>query len=347
MARRRHRRNPLAQFGYPGTHWLRQQALQLAQAGAPTQRSIRHEYGQQMGDVEGFTNALVSLLQGGTRQANQAFNPAIHQQRQIDQAAQDRLAALGPEYANLGAATAEGPLSDLISNRASARSYASRAPGIAASAGALQASGVADARTEALRQRAEGISQALPAIYNTLQQQALAQAQSNRDYSLQNRQFRYGKRQAVQDRAFQERQFAEQTREFNVQQKLARKQFIADQKASLQKSPYTPSQISAFRATASGETAKAINAGVGPQQFIDELIQAGVPREVASQSAAYAYGRFADRVVRSGNVPQFLEQNPVRGRAFSAYQAWVKQLQHMYGGKKRKRRAGQGFNPGR
>jgi len=304
----------------------RREARRIAGAAVPTKRSIYRQYGRAIDDVTGFTQALVSLLRDS---GPNPYKEAIAGAQDINEAGMQRLAALGVDPAagaTLGAGQDQS-LEGLLERSAAEGAYTRRQPGIAASQGALAQQGLVQGRQDALHERADAFRSAYV--------QAIEQVKAN---AFQHQQFREQKREADRNFAFQQQQFAEQQRQFDAEQKRLRDQYAAEQQAALQKSPYTAAQISAFRATTSEQVVNAINAGVGPQKFINDAIARGIPREVAAQTAAHAYGNFADRIVSMGNIPQFMQQNPQRGRAFMAYQAWIKQLQNMYGKKKKKPR---------
>jgi hypothetical protein len=322
----------------------RKEARRLAGAAVPTIASINRQYGRAMDDVGGFTDALVAMLRDS---GPNPYHAAIAGARDIQEAGMQRLADLGVDpgaTATLGAGQDQS-LEGLLARGAAEGAYTRRQPGIAASRGALAQQGLVQGRTDALHERADAFRSAFTQAIEQVKANAFAHQQfkaqrkdANRNYALQQQQA------ATQASQFQQSQ-AEQIREFDADQKRLREQYIQDQKAALQKSPYTASQISSFRATTVEQAHNAILAGVAPQKFINDAISRGIPREVAAQSAAFVYGQMADRVIATGNVPQFLDQNPKQGFAFRAYQAWIKQLQNMYG--KKKKKPGQGFNPAR
>jgi hypothetical protein len=329
MARRR-RRNPLGAFGYPGDSYLRRQAALLAGASLPSEGSINRQYGAQLNDVRGFTQALVGLLRDAGPDAGAAYDPAIAQQRGINTAAQARLAEFGPEYANLGAATAEGPLSGLLERQAASQSYASRQPGIAARAGALQGQGVLSARQEALTARGEQFHQALPGLFYQLQQNAQGQANTNRQFS------------------FEQAQAREQRRQFDVEQQRLRDQFAAEQSAAAARgtSRWTPTQINNFAKQANQGASSAADHGVGPQQFIREAVDNGIPRWVAQNAVMRIYPRYrkyaGEGGGKYGGFGGLFSAPSSRAMAYSQFERWVKAQGRGRKRGKRGRRTGAG-----
>ena len=187
----------------------------MAQASLPTRGSIYRQYGRAIGDVEGFSRALVSLLREEAPGITRGYDEAIGQQRAVNTAAEGRLRALGPEYAVAPGAAGDAGMSRLLAQRAAAGSYAGRQPGIAASRGALAGSGLVNARGEALRQRAEAFR---PAFYNALQQvQQAALARATAGASI----------------AQSDRSFAEQVRQFNAQLRAQQERDLAESYGAL------------------------------------------------------------------------------------------------------------------
>ncbi len=184
-------------YGFPSEAALAARAMRLAEASVPTPGSIRRRYDRPIGDVGGFTQALVALLRGSS--PGSSYDEAIAGQRSTNEAAQARLAALGPEYAGAGVAAgsaADSGLSRLLASKAGATAYGAKQPGIAASRGALAQTGLVNAREEALTQRTEGLRSAFLQAYEQVRQNALSLAtanasihQSDRAFNEQMRQF--------------------------------------------------------------------------------------------------------------------------------------------------------------
>lgn len=210
MARKRRQRG-LGYWGYPNPRELRRDALALANASLPSAQSINRQYGRALGDVRGFTDALVDLLEGSSGRAAGAYDESIRQQRGVNEAAAARLAELGPEYAGAGVATGaagDSALSRLLGGRASAARFGAAQPGIAGARGALGVTGLVNARTEAHRERNEALRGQFMQALEQLRSQALAEAAFNRESFEGDRSFREARRQFNVQTAQRERELA-------------------------------------------------------------------------------------------------------------------------------------------
>jgi hypothetical protein len=172
----------LYDYGFPSDQALIQQALGLARAGVPTRRGIRREYGRAIGDVSGFTKALIGLLRqddiGG------AYTKPLAEEQSARAAAAARLGALGPEYAGAdiaAGAAGESGLSLLRANQGAASAYGRKQPGIAGARGALGILGLVNARTDALSKRREDIGSNFAQALQQARSAALQQASTNAD----------------------------------------------------------------------------------------------------------------------------------------------------------------------
>jgi hypothetical protein len=172
----------LYDYGFPSDQALIQQALGLARAGVPSRRGIKREYGRAIGDVSGFTKALIGLLRqddiGG------AYAKPLAEEQSARAAAAARLASLGPEYAGAdiaAGAAGESGLSLLRANQGAASAYGRKQPGIAGASGALGILGLVNARTDALSKRREDISSNFAARLADVRNQALQIASTNAD----------------------------------------------------------------------------------------------------------------------------------------------------------------------
>jgi hypothetical protein len=181
----------LAQYGFPSQKAMIRRALGLASASVPTTGSIRRQYRQASGDVAGFTKALVDLLKAQSVAPGGAYADSIAQERGVNEAAQARLGALGPEYAVSAGASGDTQLSHLLAGQASAGEYGARQPGIAASRGVLSQLGLTNAQSEALKQRREALRSAFVQAYDQVRSQALAEA----SFGLSAAQFQEGTRE--------------------------------------------------------------------------------------------------------------------------------------------------------
>jgi hypothetical protein len=203
----------------PGGGQLRRQARQIAAASVPTRRSITRQYGREQADVGGFTRAVLTLLGQGPG-VGAAYAPEVAQQQKIDAAARVRLQALGGAY-GAGSAAAVGGMGDsaasrLLSQQAAAQAYGAQLPHVAAARGALAEQGLISNMNEALRQRAEGVRQALPGALQQVENTALARSQLIGN--LQNQRFQ--QQLASQQLALQRESQGERVREFNRSQDL-------------------------------------------------------------------------------------------------------------------------------
>lgn len=157
---------------------LTRQARQIAEQSAPSKKLINRQYQRSINDVGGFGQALLAALRAAGGQAGAAYSGAVDQQQGIDQAAQDRLAGLGPGYA--GAAVATGAAGDsalarLTDLQAASGKYEAQLPAIGASRTALAQTGLASARKDALLQREDAIAQQVPGIRGQLASQQFSQ----------------------------------------------------------------------------------------------------------------------------------------------------------------------------
>jgi len=173
----------LYSYGYPSSAELMRQARLLAGAGVPSRRGIRREYGRAIGDVSGFTKALIGLLRGEAGGMSAPYDQAMGEEQTARAAAAARLGSLGPEFAGAdiaAGAAGESGLSALRASRAAAASYGRKQPGIAAARGALGIQGLVNARTDALSKRREdlgsGFLQALQQVRDSARLEASANA---------------------------------------------------------------------------------------------------------------------------------------------------------------------------
>jgi hypothetical protein len=172
----------LYDYGFPSDRTLIQQALGLARAGVPSAKGIRREYGRAIGDVSGFTKALMSML--GQTDIGGAYDKPMAQEQSARAAAATRLGALGPEYADAdiaAGAAGESGLSLLRANQGAASAYGRKQPGIAGAGGALGILGLVNARTDALSKRREDIGSNFAARLADVRNQALQIASTNAD----------------------------------------------------------------------------------------------------------------------------------------------------------------------
>src|SRR6266545_7356227 len=172
----------LYSYGFPSDQALIQQALGLSRAGVPSAKGIRREYGRAIGDVSGFTKALIGLLRqddiGG------AYTQPLAQEQSARAAAAARLGSLGPEFAGAdiaAGAAGESGLSALRASRAAAASYGRKQPGIAAARGALGIQGLVNAREEALSKRREDMGSAFQQALQQVRDSARLEASANAD----------------------------------------------------------------------------------------------------------------------------------------------------------------------
>jgi len=189
-------------YGFPSEKQLVARAMRLAGASVPTAASVRRQFNKPIGDVEGFTRALVSLL--GKQDVGSAYDDPLADMRAMTEAGAARLAALGPEYA--GAGVAAGSAADtgtarMLAGKAGASAYAAKQPGIAASRGALAKTGLVNAREEALTQRREALRQSFMSAYEQVRNNALALASANADIHQNDRAYREQVRQFDADTA--------------------------------------------------------------------------------------------------------------------------------------------------
>lgn len=331
MARKKSTR-PL---GMPRNSALRRQAMQIAQSSVTPASQIRKQYGRAQNDAAGFTDALVSLLQGQQAAYNGIASDSQAQQASIDNAAVSRLGGLGDYSA--GAMGATGALGTSAETRANAASTALRAfgaqqPGIAGSRGLLTKESLNNALQDALDQRRTQLHQAFLQAYPQVQQNAFSQ------------------RLALANLGMDQARLAEQQREFNVSTAQSNQHFWANLEAQYSGGTSTgkgvsksgvasPSLLRQYGMTQTQwrssitdsrqQAVKAANQGVGPQQFIHELITVGnVPPPIALNAVRVIYGglKRVDPTV-----------HPKLAQAYNEYQAWLTAQRHDKNPPRRKR----------
>ncbi len=224
MARRGRRKkagNPLSKWGYPTSKELRRQATQIANYSVPTVKSVSRPYKQQQQSVSGWLDAVLGALNTSSGQAQAAYTTANQQQAAIDQAAQARLAGLGLGQYSAGVQATQGALGDsaaanLVARGAASGEYSSRQPGIATGYANVQHNTVSKALDAALAQRMDERRAAYGQAIQTVQQNALAQANFLAGRSDAARSFGLQRRgQDIQVSQFNSQQ-GEQIREFNI-----------------------------------------------------------------------------------------------------------------------------------
>lgn len=188
---------------------LQQQAAGYASAAVPTLGSINKQYGQSIGDAQNFAEALVRLLQQGA--GADPYSGAVASQTAANQAAVQRLQALGGPY-GAGAAAAVGGAGDSIlgalnSRRAAAQTYLKALPGIAAAKGEQSALALRNARGQAITQRNQQYSQAFQQSLQQLRSQQIQQSQFAQNLGLQRSQMAQQASQFASSQAQQWREF--------------------------------------------------------------------------------------------------------------------------------------------
>lgn len=204
--------------GAPKQQPIAQQAAVYANTAVPTVGSINSQYGRSEGDVHGFTNALIQILQrGGT---SDPYAGAVASQTGANNAAIQRLTNLGSPNAPgsamagnpyaAGSAAAIGGMGDsalgaLNQQRGAAIQYQRQLPGIAASRGELANSALLSDQHQALQQRAQQ--------YQSAYMQSLQQL---RDYALQRGQLNLSAKTEADNVAARNASLAETQREFGI-----------------------------------------------------------------------------------------------------------------------------------
>jgi len=299
--------------GYPSNKNLQKQAAALASGAVSTRRSIRRQYALPIQANQGFTEALIHLLQGGGGAVSSGYDQAIQQQQGIGQAAAARLAALGGQY-GAGSAAAVGGLGDsaltsLNAQAAASKNYAGQMPAVAASRGQLMNAQLLQQRNQAFQQRNEDYRSALQQALQTVQQNALAMSS-----------LRSSNRNAAADRLLQQQSMAQQNAQFQAQQQFNQQQAAQDQarwayehspgwlkiQAQIQaaangtgggggggKNPlsqYTPSEIATMQRIGSSAASDYAGGGMPLGKAIDQIVLAkGVARPIAIAEAMNAY----------------------------------------------------------
>lgn len=328
--------------GYPSNKNLQKQAANLASGAVPTRGSIRRQYALPLQSNRGFTEALIHLLQQGGGGVSSGFDSAIASQQGIDQAAAQRLAALGGPYGAGSAAAVGGmggsALSSLVAQGAAAKNYASQIPAVAASRGQQMNAQLLQQRNQAITQRNEDYRSALQQALQTVQQNALAMSSlrssnknANLDRALQ-------AQSMAQSQSQFEAQQAEQMREFNIDHSPAFLKFQAGLQQQVSAaangsggsgnplSQYTPGQIAGFQKDAQASITAGIHQGVPIQSAIRSLITAGTPKQIAVWEASRIY---QDAATSKPDKANFSSPKTYQ-RVFSAwsqanrsYRAWV------------------------
>lgn len=205
--------------GYPTNKELRKQAGAIANASVPTVRATTRPFKRQQQSVAGFLDAALSALRDSQAQVGQTYDTAGASQQAITAAAQARLSSLGlGEYA-AGTQAAEGARSDSAAAQlnqmgASAKTYASRQPGIATGYAALQNASIQKNLKDALAQRVDERRTAYMQGLQTVQAQAMDRLNylaGRQDAATQRSQF-------ATSTQLQEEQIAEQRRQFEASQ---------------------------------------------------------------------------------------------------------------------------------
>lgn len=271
---------------------LQQQAAGYANAAVPTVGSINSQYNQSLGDVHGFTNALVQLLQKGG--GADPYQGAVNSQAAANQAAVSRLTNLGSPYA-AGSAAAVGGMGDsalgsLNAQRGAAIQYQRQLPGIAAARGELANSSLLSQQHTALQQRGQQ--------YQSAYMQALQQL---RDYGLQKQQvaqagqqIRIQQSQFAQNLAQQQRQFASDNAFRYASLNQSQQQFLIHEHDLLTSGGAggaTPAQVAAWHQTGAAAVQNSITGGVPVGKAIQLLSRSqGIPLNIARAIALTEYG---------------------------------------------------------
>lgn len=307
--------------GYPTQQTIAQQAAQAAQAAVPTTQSINQQYQRSLGDVSGFTRAVISLLQGGPG-VGAGYTQAADQQRAVDAAAQARLAALGVPYAGsqaVAGAQGDSALANLLSRQAAAQSYGAQLPHVAAARGALMQQGLISQRNQALTQRGQDYRQAYLSGLDQARQNALAMAVATGNY--QNQQQSLALQQA--SLGLQQASLAERQREFGITHSPSYLRFVAGLQAQTTPTAQNPAPWTQYGLTGNEWRGLAVQAGQGAQsatqhrvpfaQFLNEAINVNqIPPNLALVTASKIYGAFKDAPAGSSGA-----------LAYQSYRRWV------------------------
>lgn len=252
--------NYLRRFGYPSSQELRMEAQGLASASVPTVRQVSTPYNQQIRSTKDYLAAVQSALADTTAGVNQGYDASLAQSQGVDAAANARLAGLGLGADSAGVQAAQGARGDsatqaLIANAAAAKGAAAQNPAIAAGQASQFAQVTGNKLIDALANRRDALSQAFFQALSQVKQEGLATAQFNQSQSqfLQNAAMQ--KQQNAQAQANTDRAYNEGVREFNISRKDAKQQAAA---ASLSPSEYRQeaSIVAGYAGGKPAETAK-------------------------------------------------------------------------------------------
>jgi hypothetical protein len=185
--------------------------------------------------------------------------------------------------------------------------------------------------TDALAARRDSLRQAFFQALGQVESQALARAGFNQSADQFQQTMAYNQQQAAQAQANANRSFAEQQREYNLSRKDARlAAAAAGGKAGASSStPWTaygmtPTQWRSATTDAIGQANKAANAGVPVQQFMDELTRVGnVPPEVTLEAVRRIYGALK---------PVNPHVHPKLEAAYQSYRQWLSDYYAQTGG---------------
>jgi len=289
--------------GYPTNQDLLRQAQAAAGAAVPTRQSIMHQYGQSIGDVSGFTRALMGLLNQGPA-VGAGYTPAIAAQQGVTNAAAQRIAAVtGQTPTAAGSAAAVGGLGDsatshLIANQASARAYGAQLPHVAAARGALAQTGLINARNQALTQRQQDYRSALTQALDQARQNALSLSVATGNFQNQRAQLAEQQRQFNANQAYRYTALQENAKQFQQSQALQFQEFQSRLRASMTGkgggggglAGFTPNEISSLRNRAYGyANDTAVVHGVPIGTAIRNLQAQGIPHAIAVYEASQAY----------------------------------------------------------
>jgi hypothetical protein len=251
----------LARYGYPSSKELRREAEGLAGASVPSIRSVSQPYNRQAQSARDFLTAVQAVLGETQGQVGAAYDQATSSQQALDAATQSRLAGLGLGVDSAGVQAASGARGDsatanLLSNEASAKSFAAAQPGIAAGNTGVVLAGLRKQQTDALSNRRDQLRQSFFQALGQVQSQALARAGFNQSADQFHQQMLASQAAAAtqasqfaQSQASSAASLAEQQREYNLTRRDANRAASASGGATAAQLGITPHELISYQQT--------------------------------------------------------------------------------------------------
>jgi hypothetical protein len=355
----------LARYGYPSSRELRREAEGLAGASVPSIRSVSQPYNRQAQSARDFLSAVQAVLGETQGQVGAAYDQATASQGALDAATQQRLAGLGLGVDSAGVQAAQGARGDsasanLLSNEASAKSFAAAQPGIAAGNTGVVLAGLRKQQTDALSNRRDQLRQSFFQALGQVQSQALARAGFNQSADQFHQQMAASNAANALSQANTNRSFNEQVREFNISRKDAKK---AQTAAGLSPSEYRQQAklVADYTGGSAAQTTKipvykTVN---GKQQVVgykSTTVQGSGTPNVALQGQGFTH--VLNALVQQGVNPAvalpmlqslytdpILKHAPVGTDQWKAYQSYLRYIDPQYGHHPYEGEHGQTFVP--